>query len=128
MNKIKTIIISLSFLVAAAYGGDSKIISMVKKGSFLACAGYTIEELVNAYMEKVEWKHIVDKNGFDYVNISGFTASGRPANIFIQFWVRNNGEIGVQTIKIDGKVQKPGDIKNIIIAMCLIPLIEDEDE
>jgi len=128
MSKTKAIAISLAFLAVAAYGGDSKAISMVKEGSFLACAGYTIEELVNAYMEKIEWKHIVDKNGFDYVSINGFTAYGKPANIFIQFWVRNYGEIGIQAIKIDGKAQKPGDIANIIMAMCLIPSIEDEDE
>jgi len=101
---IKATLASLAFLATVACSGESETISMVKKGSLNKCSYYTVEELVNSFLEKPKWEHIVDKNGIDYVNISGFTANGKPANVVMQFWIRKN-EFGLQALEIDKEVQ-----------------------
>jgi len=99
------------------YDGDSKAISTVKKNALKGCPKYTVEEMVNATMEKLKWEHGVDENGIDYVNVSGLTSSGRPANVSMQFWVRKN-ELGIQAIEIDKVPQDIIDINIFILRMC----------
>jgi len=99
------------------YGGDSKAISTVKKIPLKGCPQYTIEEMVNATIEKPKWEHSVDENGIDYVNVSGLTSSGRPENVVMQFWVRKN-ELGIQAIEIDKVPQDLVDINIFILRMC----------
>jgi len=114
MKKIKAIAVSLVFFALAGCE-ESKEISRVKGGSFVKmCSDVTIEQMVDAYLEKPKWKQTTDKNGIDYVDVSGVTANGKPANVFMQFWIRN-GEFGFQTLEIDGKVIEGSDV---LMTMC----------
>jgi len=102
MNKvIKTTLTSLVFLAVIACGEEAKQISIVKKGNVSYCPNYTMEEIVNSLIDKPKWKM---SNG--YVNASGVMASGKPANVVMQFWVRDNGEWGMQAIEVDKKPQE----------------------
>jgi len=116
MNKvIKATFTSMVFLVAIAYGGEAKEISIVKKGKVSYCPNTTVEEIVNSLMEKPKWE-LFNHKGNNYVNASGVTASGRPANVVMQFWVRNNGEWGMQAFDVDGQPQEWAGL--VIIELC----------
>jgi len=114
---IKATLASLAFLTSGVFGGEAEVISMVKKGSLGACRNYTLEEVVNNFMEKPKWKHTVDKNGIDYVTVSGITSSGRPANVAMQFWVRKK-EFGYQASEIDGVPQNVLEVVVLTNEMC----------
>ncbi len=81
-------------------------ISMLKKGSLESCPNYTVEQLVNSSIKNPKWERIVD-NGITYVNISGLTASGRPADVLMQFWIRADGDgsFGLEAFEIDEEDQ-----------------------
>jgi len=117
MNKVKAVAISIAFLISGAFGGEAEAISVVKKGSLGACPNYTLEEVVNNFMEKPKWKHTVDKNGINYVTVSGITSSGRPANVAMQFWVRKK-EFGYQASEINGVPQNVLELVVLTNKMC----------
>jgi len=121
MKKIKAMAVSLAFFTLVACGGG-EYVSTVKKGSLQACPDFTVGEMFDGFLEKTKWQHVTE-NGIDYVNVSGITAGrGKPENIFMQFWVRNDG-FGVQALKIDGEAGNNADVLVILRRMCA-PLIE----
>jgi len=129
-NWLKTALVVLFFIASIFSAGykvykkfhkntsSSKEISIVKKGSIKACPNYTVEELVNNFMDKPKWEHIVADNGIDYVNISGFiTADGKPAKGMLQLWLRN-GVFGFQAFEIDEEPQDESMASVLINEMC----------
>jgi len=117
MNKIKMVALSLAFLAMVACGGESEAISMVKKGRLQLCQDCTVEEMINASVEKPKWKHTVGKNGVDYVSISGLFVVGRPIDGVWQFWVKN-GTFGTQALELDKQPQNDFGVIELIKAMC----------
>jgi len=118
INKIKMAVLSLAFFTATACGGESEAISIVKKGKLgQLCLAYTVEEMVNASMEKPKWKHSVGKNGVDYVTVSGLIVTGRPTEGVWQLWVRN-GTFGSQALELDKKPQNDLGVINLVSTMC----------
>jgi uncharacterized protein (TIGR02145 family) len=112
MNKvIKAALTSLIFLATIACSEEAKEISIVKKGKVSYCPNFTMEEIVNSLIDKPKWKYSAG-----YVNASGITASGKPANVVMQFWVRNNGEWDMQAFEVDGKPQQFAGL--VIIELC----------
>jgi len=121
------VLFTVAFILSASYKvykkfhkntSSSKEISIVKKGSIKACPNYTVEELVNNFMDKPKWEHIVADNGIDYVNISGIiTFYGKPAKGMLQLWLRN-GDFGFQAFEIDEEPQNENMASALIIEMC----------
>jgi len=132
-NWLKTtfgVLFTVAFILSAGYKVYNKMynknkkatfvkeISIVKKGSINACPNYTVEELVNNFMDKPKWEHIVADNDIDYVNISGIiTANGKPAKGMLQLWLRN-GIFGFQAFEIDEEPQNESMASVLINEMC----------
>ncbi|MDR2593949.1 MAG: fibrobacter succinogenes major paralogous domain-containing protein [Fibromonadaceae bacterium] len=117
MNKIKAIAVSLVFFAVMACGGGGGDVSVVKKGKLQACPDFTVEEMFDGFLEKPKWQR-TSENGIDYVNVSGITAgSGKPVNVFMQFWVRNDN-FGVQAIEINGESGNNADVYIVLNKMC----------
>jgi len=96
----------------------TKEISMVKKGSMNSCPNYTVEEMVNNFMDKPKWEHIVADNGVDYVNISGIImVYGKPAEGTLQLWLRD-GVFGFQAFEIEDEPQNESTASVLIEEMC----------
>jgi len=117
MNNIKMAVLSLAFFTVTACGGEPEAISIVKKGKLKSCPRYSVEEMINASMEKPKWKHSVGKNGVDYVTVSGLIVTGRPTEGVWQLWVRNN-TFGTQALELDKKPQNELGLIALIGAMC----------
>jgi uncharacterized protein (TIGR02145 family) len=122
MNKIKAIAVSLAFFAVTACGGGSGgDVSVVKKGKLQRCPDFTVEEMFDAFLEKPKWQRVTENN-IDYVNVSGVTAgSGKPVNVFMQFWVRNDN-FGVQAVEINGEVGEDGDVLIILNRACMFAI------
>jgi len=108
-------------------GSESEAISIVKKGALQMCPDHTIEELVNASMEKPKWKHTVGENNVDYVNISGLIATGRPTNVMWQFWVRNN-TFGTEALELDKEPQNNSAVVLLINVMCNAATVAEQQK
>jgi len=68
-------------------GGD-EVVKTVKHGNLQACQSYTVEVLVNSFIDKPKWEHIVAADGKDYVNIRGKVVfNEKKANLTLQFLV-----------------------------------------
>jgi len=120
--QVAGIMLALTFTLSCSGGGD---VSTVKKGTLQLCPDFTVEQMFDAFLEKPKWKG-TSENGIDYVNVSGITAgSGKPANILMQFWVKN-GNFGVQAVEINGEAGEAGDVLRIINMMCA-PLIKEAE-
>jgi len=91
---------STTLAINVAYGAEAKAISIVKEGRFKGCPLGTVEELVNASMEKPKWSHSVGKNGVDYVTVKGLVIIAKPMDGVLQVWVKNDG-FGIQSLELD---------------------------
>jgi uncharacterized protein (TIGR02145 family) len=129
------VLFAIAFILSSSYkmyqkfhknSSFSKEISIVKKGSINACPNYTVEELVNNFMDKPKWEHIVADNGIDYVNISGIIMFyGKPAKGMLQFWLRN-GDFGFQAFEIEEEPQNENMASVLIIEMCKSAKVEEK--
>jgi len=119
MKKTLFLVLALLATLAAnvAYGAEAKEISIVKKGLLKGCLLGTVEQIVDASMEKPKWSHTVGKNGVAYVTVSGLIITGKPTNGVLQFWVRNN-TFDIQAVEIDKVPQNAIETIFIMGILC----------
>lgn len=92
-------------------------INRVKSGNFYYCSSYTVEEVINSYIDNPKWRNIVLKDKSIGVEVSGSAKSDKNKKIVIQYTITKE-EFNFGSLKING-VEKPEYIYNDLIeSMC----------
>jgi len=109
----------VAFHLLFSTDSDDYKIEMVKNGYMDLCPNYTVEQMVKSFMGNPKWKHIVDEDGKDYVNISGdITYFGKPSRAMLQLWVYKTENFGFQAFEINGVPQNSFVAMGLISNMC----------
>lgn len=115
--KGKIIVLSLLLVIIA---GCSKDIVNIKESTLEACPDYTIEELVDNYMDDAKWEEKKEKNGYYIYSANGkILYNNERVDASIDF-ATSGSKIIVKDFKIDKTLDKKIIIDNLIIDMCKV--------
>lgn len=93
---------------------------IVKKGSLSECSAYTIEDLVDAYMDHPEWERLKSDKGYYVYNVTGETHYQiELSKMLIQF-AFDDDEIVIKEFEIDKVSQDSSLIPDLEEEMCKI--------
>ncbi len=100
------------------FNSYNKYIDEVKEGRLYLCDNYTVEALINEYVENPKWKVEKTKDGNIAVNISGeITYLDKPAKALIQFYI-DDQEFKFNAFEINGILQTDVIFYAFIESMC----------
>ncbi len=115
--KGKIIVLSLLLVIIA---GCSKDIVDIKESTLEACSDYTIEELVDNYMEDAKWEKTKGDNGYYIYSASGkILYNNELVEASIDF-ASSGSKIIVKGFRIDKTLDKKLVIDNLISNMCKV--------
>lgn len=113
-------IISLSLLACLFVGCESGNVKKVKKGSVGACSSKSIEEMVNGYLENVQWRDGESASGNEMVIVNGDAQYlGKKSKIELQFAFSKDGSTFLQSYTtVDGQEVEFDQTRHILGRMC----------
>ncbi len=94
-------------------------IEKVKKGYLNECQDYTIEELVNNYMENPKWESETSDKGYYVYNVESKSNNDESSNILIQFGIDKDNII-VTDFEINEISQDSLTYSSLIKDMCSV--------